>query len=201
MAVTIALRGALLPSTIILKGKHDGHIAQKEFATYLAANNCRCQEAAWMDKQVMLAWVEKVLAPSVATAPEDIIPLLILDSYQCHMMASVVYKIQELGVEVKHIPGGCTSLCQTVDIGFNKPFKSCIQKMWIKWMIEEEIKEGTTSMPTRHNVAVWVDEAMVQMKEVQRIIKNAWLKMGYVWFDKEEGEGVLGVLGGLEGIF
>jgi hypothetical protein len=77
-----------------------------------------------MDEQVMLAWVEEVLAPYVTTAPKDIIPLLILDSYQCHMMASVVYKIQELGVEVKQIPGGCTSLCQQVDVGFNKPFKS-----------------------------------------------------------------------------
>jgi hypothetical protein len=34
-----------------------------------------------MDEQVMLAWVEEVLAPYVTTAPEDIIPLLILDSY------------------------------------------------------------------------------------------------------------------------
>ncbi len=85
-----------------------------------------------MDERVMLAWVEEVLAPYVATAPDDIIPLLILDSYRCHMMASVVCKIQELGVEVKHIPGGCTSLCQPVDVGFNKPFKSCVRKMWIK---------------------------------------------------------------------
>jgi hypothetical protein len=30
-----------------------------------------------MDEQVMLAWVEEVLAPYVTTAPEDIIPLLI----------------------------------------------------------------------------------------------------------------------------
>jgi hypothetical protein len=75
-----------------------------------------------MDEQVMLAWVEEMLAPYVATAPEDSIPLLILDSYQCYMMASVVYKIQDLGVEVKHIPGGCTSLCQPFDLGFNKPF-------------------------------------------------------------------------------
>jgi hypothetical protein len=86
MAVTIAL----LPSTIIFKGKHDGRIAQTEFATYPAANHYRCQEAVWMDEQVMLAWVEKVLAPSVMMAPEDIILLLILDSYQCYMMASVV---------------------------------------------------------------------------------------------------------------
>ncbi len=50
----------------------------------------------------MIAWVNKVLAPYIATAPDDIVPLLVLDSYQCHMMASVVQMIQELGVEVKH---------------------------------------------------------------------------------------------------
>jgi hypothetical protein len=77
-----------------------------------------------MDKQVMIVWMEEVLVPFVTTAPKNIISLLILDSYQCHMMALVVHKIQELVVEVKHIPGGCTSLCQSVDVCFNKPLKS-----------------------------------------------------------------------------
>jgi hypothetical protein len=95
-----------------------------EFVTYLAVHHYCCQEAVWMDKQVMLAWVEELLAPYIAAAPEDIIPLLIVNSYQCLLMASLVYKIQELGVEVKHIPGGFTSLCQLVDVGFNKPIKS-----------------------------------------------------------------------------
>ncbi len=124
MAMTIVGDGAVLPLTIIFKRKHDGRITGLELMMYPVGHHYCCQEAVWMDEQVMLAWVEEVLAPYVVMAPEDIIPLLILDSYQCHMMASVVYKIQELGVEVKHIPGGCTSLCQPVDIGFNKPFKS-----------------------------------------------------------------------------
>jgi len=47
--------------------------------------------------------------------------------------------------------------------------------MWIKWVIAKGVKNGTTSSPTRNNVAVWVDEAMAQMKEEQRIIKNAGL--------------------------
>jgi hypothetical protein len=72
--------------------------------------------------------------------------------------------------------------------------------MWIKWMIAEGVQEGTTSLPTRCDVAVWVDKVMAQMKEEQRIMKNAWLKMGFKWFDKQEGEGVLGVLGEVEGI-
>ncbi len=168
MAVTITGDGTVRPLAIIFKGKHDGRIARLEFGTYPAGHHYRCQDAAWMDEHVMLAWVEEVLAPYVATAPDDIVPLLILDSYQCHMMASVVYKIQELGVEVKHIPGRCTSLSQPVDVGFNKPFKSRIRTMWIKWMIAEGVQEGTTSLPTRRNVAVWADEALPLMKEERR---------------------------------
>ncbi len=81
-----------------------------------------------MDEEVMIAWVDAVLKPYVANAPEDVIPLLILDSYRCHMVASVVMRIQELGIKVKHIPGGCTSLCQPVDIGFNKLFKDRLRQ-------------------------------------------------------------------------
>ena len=63
------------------------------------------------------------MAPYIAMALDDVVPLLVLNSYRCHMMAFVVQKIQELGVEVKHIPGGCTSLCQPIDVGINKPFR------------------------------------------------------------------------------
>ncbi len=48
---------------------------------YPATHHYCSQEAAWMDKQVMLVWVEEVLAPYVVTATMVIIPLLILDSY------------------------------------------------------------------------------------------------------------------------
>jgi hypothetical protein len=67
-------------------------------------------------------------------------------------------------------------------------------------MIAKGINEGTISLLTRHNVAVWVDKAMAQMKEERRMIKNTQLKMRFEWFNKEEWEGVLGVLGGVEGI-
>jgi len=56
----------------------------------------------------MIAWVNNVLAPYVATAPDHVVPILILNMYRCHMMPSVVQMIQELGVEVQNIPGGCT---------------------------------------------------------------------------------------------
>ncbi len=164
MVVTITADGTVLPSMVIFKGKPNGRIANTEFATYPAPHRYRCQENAWMDKAIMLAWVDDILRPYIETAPDDVIPLLILDSYQCHMMGLVVQKIQELGVEVKHIPGGCTSLCQPIDIGFNKLFKDRLRKLWISWMISEGVIHGTTSTPMRLNIATWVDEAIKEMK-------------------------------------
>ena len=79
-----------------------------------------------MVEEMMLVWVEKVLIPYVITCPDGIVPLLLLGSFRYHMMANVVRACQDLGVQVEHIPGGCTYLCQPVDIGINKPFKSRI---------------------------------------------------------------------------
>jgi hypothetical protein len=90
--------------------------------------------------------------------------------------------IQELGVEVQHIPGGCTSLCQPVDVGFNKPFKDRMRRQWINWMTNEGVVHGTTSPPARLDVAKWVHAAMLEMKGRGDIIRNAWKRHDYEWF-------------------
>ncbi len=97
-------------------------------------------------------------------------------------------RILELGIEVKHIPGGCTSLCQPVDVGFIKPFKDHVRQQWMSWMIAKGVIHGTTSPPSRRDVVRWVNRAMAEMKNKVGIIRNAWLKTGYEWFPKEAGE-------------
>jgi len=62
----------------------------------------------------------QLLKPYILGVPLHVVTLLLFDSYRCHMMASVVTLINELGVEVQHIPGGCTNLCQPVDVGVAK---------------------------------------------------------------------------------
>ena len=94
----------------VFLGKPNGRIVQREFPTYPQGMIYACQDNAWMDERVMLMWVEMVLKPYVDTAPENVVPLLFLDSNHCHMMNSVVSVIQDLGVEVEQIPGGCPSL-------------------------------------------------------------------------------------------
>ena len=90
-----------------------------------------------MDEAVMLQWVEEVLEPWSKHVPAGIVPYLLLDSYKCHLMSSVVHAIQDLGIEVEHIPGGCTGLVQPLDVGVNKPLKNQIRRKWEEYMLEE----------------------------------------------------------------
>ena len=124
---------------VLLLGKLNGRIVQHEFPTYPEGMIYACQDNAWMDERVMLMWINMVVKPYVDAVLENVVPLLFLD-YWCHMMNSVVNAIQALGVEVEHILGGCTSLCQPVDIDITKPFKTFLHKAWEKWMIDEGIR-------------------------------------------------------------
>ena len=139
-----------------------------------------CQDNAWMDEKVMLQWVEKILKPYVDDAPDGVIPILFLDSYHCHIMGSVVMAIQNLGVEVEHIPGGFTYLCQPVDVGVNKPFKKLICDKWEQGMISEGIVHGTTSPPMRKQIAQWTLHAKSRINP--EIIQNSWRHGAYSWF-------------------
>jgi len=66
VAVTIVGDGTVLPLVVmVFKGKANGRIVKKEFSTFLASHHYHCQDAAWMDETVMLAWVDQVLRPYV----------------------------------------------------------------------------------------------------------------------------------------
>ena len=75
-------------------------------------------------------WSKNIFRPYISKEPENIIPLLVLDPYPFHMMASVVEANQLFGVEVEHTPRGCVSLCQPDDVGINKTLKTLICKGW-----------------------------------------------------------------------
>ena len=81
-------------------GKRGGIIERRELPTFPANAIYKVQPKVWFSEDIMLEWIDEVLAPHVATAPPGIVPLLFLDSFAVPMMRSVVNKIQELGVEV-----------------------------------------------------------------------------------------------------
>ena len=122
-AMTVSASGLVLTPFLVFKGAPNGRNEKTEFATSPPGMIYTSQSNAWMDERVMNMWIEKVLKPYVQKVP-------MLDSYRCHMMKPIVNTIKNLGVEVQHIPGGCTSLCQPIDVGINKPFKLRMQRLW-----------------------------------------------------------------------
>ena len=176
-AMTVTASGLVLTPMLIFKGAAGGRIEKREVPTYVKDIHYGIQSNAWMDERMMLMWVQQVLKPYVKDAPIGIVPLLFLDSYRCHMMGSVVTAIQELGVEVEHIPGGCTSLCQPVDVGVNKPFKSRMRHLWEVWMVKQVMEgDGTVAPPPRSLVAEWCLKSYKDLKH--RMIMNAWRHRG-----------------------
>ena len=84
----------------------------------------------------MNLWIDLVLIPWRNTRKPGVVLLLILDTYRIHMMGSIVNRIQNLGIEVQHILGGCTWLCQPVDIEVNHPIKTEMTEQAEKWIFD-----------------------------------------------------------------
>ena len=182
-AVTITASGKKLCPMLVFKGKPGGRI-EREFSGYPDGGKYTVQERAWMDESVMMKWVDTVLKPYVEGAPQGIIPVLLLDSYRCHMMASVVSKINELGVQVEHIPGGCTGLCQPIDVGIGKPLKNHVRNMWEAWMLQQGVNTNIFRPPTRQVVAGWIVAAFQNISI--EVTKNSWRHAQYSYFPKSE---------------
>ena len=179
-ALTVTASGRVLTPLLVFKGVPGGRIEKREFITFPNDIVYACQGNAWMDEKVMLLWVDKILKPYVETAPDGIVPLMFLDSYRCHMMGSVVQAIQDLGVEVEHIPGGCTYVCQPVDVGVNKPLKARLRNLWEAWMISDGLLTGTTKPPTRADIAEWCSEVYKGLTD--SMVRNAWRHGAYTFF-------------------
>ena len=177
-AMTVTASGKVLKPLLVFKGKSGERIEKREFPLLPPNIVYACQPNAWMDEDVMMKWVNTILRPYVSNAPANIIPLLLLDSYRCHMMGSVVGAIETLGVEVVHIPGGCTGLTQPVDVGVNKSFKCGLRREWERWMLEEEILNGVTRPPTRELISQWSIDAMESLST--EIVKNSWRQGDYI---------------------
>jgi hypothetical protein len=130
---------------------------------------------AWMDEHLMIEWIHTVLKPWADEAPENTHPFVLLDSYCCHLTNPVKLTMSEAGVDYFHINGGCTGLCQLVDVSINKPFKVCIQRKWEQYVIEhrqEEVRGRIPSCSSRREVlSQWIVDSLGKLDE--QLVRNA----------------------------
>ena len=120
----------LLHSFLVFKGAPNGRIANGKFAMYLNHGHHVCQKKSWMDEDVMNKEIDMILILWKNAKAPGIIPILILDAYHVHMMGNIVNQIQSLGIEVIHIPAGCTYVCRPVDVRINTPIKTPMGEKW-----------------------------------------------------------------------
>jgi hypothetical protein len=85
-----------------------------------------------------------------------------------------------MGIEVVHIPAGCTYLCQLVHVGISKPIKMRLTKLKEDWMMDDAgVVNRIAKEPPRKQAVAWLLEAYTTMHE--EIIRNAWKKEGHDW--------------------
>ena len=134
-----------------------------------------------MDTEVTNLWIWEVLQPYLAEAPPRIHPVILLDSYRCHVMPEVVQAIENMGCQVEHIPPGCTPLCQPIDIGVCKPLKDCLQNFYFNHLycqMEEGV--GNFPDPSCAELAQWIAQALHGLSEIT--IQNSWKYSQFAYF-------------------
>ena len=109
---------------IIFRGKGK-RIAVAERASYGSRVIVQFQANAWSDEDIMKFWVRHCWKSSCDPPMH-----LILDVHSAQKSNAIQTILEkECNTEVTFVPGGCTSLVQPIDVAFNKPFKSVVDRL------------------------------------------------------------------------
>jgi hypothetical protein len=115
-----------------------------------------------------------------------ITPLLILDSCRCHTKPAVVSEIEALTYEIQIIPGGCTGLCQSIDVEIGKPL-SRARHLWVEWMVQECTANNAASScpPSRLLTSQWITVSVHRIIASPSMTRNSWRHAKYSYFPNE----------------
>jgi len=180
VSIAITASGRVLEPMIIFKGEKSGRIATKELPHFQQCAKYTCQKNAWMDEPNFVEWIDKILVPYIATTPEGIVPVLVLDQNSTHRKKTIIAKLHELGIQVEFLPPSTTAVLQPVDVGINRTFKRIIRKQWNEWLDQTKFKK----QPTRKNIADWTIYAMSKLNTT--LVRNAWRHSTYYWFNPDD---------------
>lgn len=95
----------------------------------------------------MLLWViENILKPYCGSGATQCTPGL---ASQCLFVPQYRVSCEEdsrndMGVQIEHIPGGCTLYCQAVDAELSKPLNGYMNEHSDQWLLENGSTKATT---------------------------------------------------------
>ena len=78
-------------------------------------------------------------------------------------MSLVVDLMTNMGIQIEHIPGGCTSLAQPMDIDIGKPLKNHVCNKWTHWIFEQGTDTACFKPPSRKMMADWIVGCLLDM--------------------------------------
>ena len=97
--LSMTAAGQWLKPLFIFKDK-GGRRIEREFKTFSKEAEYAVHEKAWRNIEIMLLGVEMCLKLWVDSAPDRIIPYLLLDSFQVHQTQEVVQAIERRGANL-----------------------------------------------------------------------------------------------------
>jgi hypothetical protein len=131
------------------------------------------QENAYMTASLMQDWIDHFAATAGTTK------ILIMDSFSAHLSKEVKEKLRSNNISVAVVPAGCTSECQPLDVGVNKPFKDRMRIRWTRFINDANAPltaRGNFARPSLRTLLLWMKESWDEI--TPSMIKNAFRKAG-----------------------
>ena len=162
VALAATASGKKVPAVIVFK-EHRGSLGVRVWRSLHIPPNIRVRASTngWMTAEEYQHWLVHIYGK------ESQCCLLIVDSYKPHQTVDSIKKVKDsCNSDVIIIPGGCTSIVQTMDKCINRPFKEYMRASWQEWMRQDrtKTKKGNLKQPSRQDAINWVSKAWESIK-------------------------------------
>ena len=161
---------------LIFRGKGK-RIALSELVRYDRRVFVKFQPNAWCDEDIMKSWVRQCWKP-VCQGPMH----LVLDVHRAQTTEDIQSILEtDCHTTYTYVPGGCTSLVQPVDVSFNKPFKSAVERLANQHMqenLDAYVKGDINASARRVLFTKWVGQAWEEVSADKEMIVRSFKKCG-----------------------
>ena len=137
----------------------------------------RFQPNAWCDEDIMHFWTKTCWKPS-CSGPMH----LVLDVHRAQKMEEIQDILEaECSTSVTYVPGGCTCLVQPLDVSFNKPFKSAVERQATQHMqenLDSYVYGRINASARRVLITKWVGQAWQEICSDKEMVIRSFKKCG-----------------------
>ena len=112
---------------------------------------------------------------------------MVYDAFKAHTTEEMKAVLSINSTNLIMLPSGCTSKCQSVDVGINKPFKGLLRNYWedcvadiVTNLSEEEQNSEKFKLPSpsRQAIVNWVAEGFSYLQSHPEMIEKSFSVCG-----------------------